>query len=203
MSVQDHWDEVYGRLGAEGVSWYQSAPATSLALIDAAGLTPDRSVIDVGGGASPLTGALAARGYGDLTVLDLSEVALARSREGLARTAERVRWIRADVREWEPERTYDLWHDRAAFHFLVDPIDRERYLRALASSLEPGASLIVAAFSPAAPPRCSGLSVARYDAFGLASAFGPAFSLQEARDEEHVTPRGRVQPFTWALLRRL
>jgi SAM-dependent methyltransferase len=203
MSSERHWDELYEERGPEAVSWYQPSPEASLALIDAVGLAPDRSVIDVGGGASPLVDELMARGFADVTVLDISEVALERSRERLGAAAQRVRWICADVRDWTPNRTYDLWHDRAVFHFLVDGGDRERYLRAATLSLEPGAHLVVGTFSPAAPPHCSGLPVSRYSAACLARTFGAAFSLLDARDEHHITPRGKLQPFTWALFQRV
>lgn len=202
MSDQRHWDAVYDRLGPAPGSWYEPMPEASLALVEAAAVTTGRSAIDVGGGTSLLVDELLRRGFVDLTVLDVSEVALERARRRLGPRGQAVCWIAADVRDWAPERTYDLWHDRATFHFLVDEEDREGYLRAATAALEPGAHLVVGTFSREAPSHCSGLPVERYSPEALARALGPAFSLREARKEAHVTPRGTVQPFSWALFRR-
>jgi SAM-dependent methyltransferase len=195
-----HWDEVYERTGEAGGSWHEPEPACSLALIDALRLGPEASVVDVGGGASRLAGALVARGFTDVTVLDLSVVALRLARRRLGAAAAKVRWLAQDVLLWRPERRYDLWHDRAVFHFLVDGDDRRRYVEVLRSALRPGGRVVIATFAPDGPDRCSGLPVARYGAADLAAALGSGFRVVEARRQAHRTPDGAVQPFTWLAL---
>lgn len=142
------------------------------------------------------------RGWSDLTVLDIAESALAKARERLGRDADRVSWLTAHVTRWVPARKYDVWHDRAVFHFLVKPEDRAAYPRALAHALRSGGIVIMASFALDGPERCSGLPVQRYDANGLAGELGPEFELLANWREEHVTPTGAVQPFTWGVLRR-
>lgn len=196
-----HWDEAYGRLGPEGVSWFRDDAGPTLALLDEEGHMP-RAVIDVGGGVSPLARALVARGLADLTVLDISGVALTAARDALGPAAADVTWITADVRNWEPARTWDLWHDRAVFHFMVSEDDRAAYRRALAAALAPGGLVIAATFAPDGPAQCSRLPVRRYDASGLVAALGTDLALVAQRREVHVTPSGTRQPFTWVLARR-
>lgn len=194
---RSHWDHVYETRAPEEVSWYQPSPERSLALIERAGTGHDAAIIDVGGGASKLAGSLLDRGFTDVTVLDISENALTRAREQLGAGAERVRWIVADVTEAELPRRYDLWHDRAVFHFLVEEVDRERYRALLRASTGPGAHVIVATFALDGPERCSGLPVVRYSPEALLEALGPGFSLIESDAEEHHTPSGAVQRFVY------
>jgi hypothetical protein len=163
---------------------------------------PDEAVVDIGGGASPLAGQLVERGFADVTVLDVSEVALAAASDNLGAGSARVTWLEQDVRSWSPARAYGLWHDRAAFHFLVDAADRARYLAVLARAVLPAGAVVLATFAPSGPSTCSGLPVVRYDAEGLVSQLGPGFELVEARSQVHRTPRGTAQPFTWVALRR-
>ena len=158
-------------------------------------------MIDVGGGTSTLVDELVSRGFTDVSVLDVSTVALDSSRKRLGPTSERVCWVCADVLAWTPERTYDLWHDRAVFHFLVDPADRRRYVQVARLAVRPGGYVIVATFATDGPARCSGLRVERYDTEGLCAAFSPGFALVGSRRELHTTPSGAVQPFTWVVLR--
>ena len=174
----------------------------SLEMIDLAGIGPDEAVLDVGGGASPLADALLARGFDDVAVLDLSEVALLAAGAGLGPDGARVDWIRADVLDWTPGRTYGLWHDRAVFHFLVDVQSRERYVATARSALRVGGHLVIGTFAEDGPTTCSGLPVARYDVQGLATALGPEFAIVGSRRDEHRTPDGRVQAFTWVTLQR-
>ena len=174
----------------------------SLEMIALAGVGPHDAVVDVGGGASPLAGALLARGFADVTVLDLSEAALRAAREGLGARGATVQWIHGDVLDWAPERSYDLWHDRAVFHFLVDAASRRRYLATARSALRPGACAVIGAFAEDGPARCCGLPAARYDAPALAEAFGPELSVVASRRDEHRTPGGAAQMFTWVALRR-
>lgn len=190
-----HWQDAYDARGSRGVSWYESTPRVSLDLIERLGVTSAASVIDVGGGASTLVDELLRRGFGDVTVLDLAGNALAEVARRLPGPPA-PRLLHVDFLSWEPERRYDLWHDRALLHFLVDEDDRETYLRALHAATAPGAGVILGTFAPDAPERCSGLPVRRYSAGELVELLGPGFELAESRREEHVTPGGAIQPFT-------
>ena len=167
----------------------------SLQLIEAMGIPPDAAVIDVGGGASGLVGRLVELGFSDLTVLDVSESALEEIRRRLGDSL--VIRLREDLLEWQPDRRYDLWHDRALFHFFVTDADRRRYLETLQAALKPGGFVILATFAPDAPERCSGLPVSRYSADDLSELLGDTFESLEIRREVHTTPRGSPQPFTW------
>ncbi len=200
-STAAHWNDVYRRRGAHGVSWFLADLATSLALLDEAGLSASSRVIDVGGGASTLVDALVARGVASLAVLDLSETALALARERVGRA--RVEWIVGDVRTSPlAGGAYDFWHDRAVLHFLVDPADVAAYARQAAHALCRGGHAVIAGFAPDGPERCSGLPVARRSAGDIAAAMGPSFEFVAARDEVHVTPVGATQAFAYSLLRR-
>lgn len=191
-----HWDAVYGRLGPEGVSWYQSVPATSLELVADLGIPPETAVVDVGGGASRLAGSLLGRGFSDVSVLDVSCAALDVARRRIG-PHPGVHWIEHDLLTWVPPRRYGLWHDRAAFHFLVDPGERDRYLRVFSAAVAPGGHVILATFAADGPAQCSGLPAARYDPDALAEVLGGVAEVVATRREEHVTPGGRIQPFTW------
>lgn len=183
-------------------SWFQRRPEMSLRLLAMAdaGKGP---VVDIGSGTSGLAGALVAAGWSDVTVLDIAGQAVDRLRRTLADAGTAVTFVVADVREWEPERRYDTWHDRAVFHFMVDRADRARYVAAATSAVGPGGAIVMGTFAADGPGSCSGLPTARYDASGLAAEFAPAFVLEHAEREEHVTPAGHVQPFTWVVLRRV
>jgi trans-aconitate methyltransferase len=202
MSDLEHWNAVYLAKGADRVSWRQAEPAPSLAALNR--FAPERSaaLVDVGGGASNLIDALLARGWTDLTVLDLSDEALRQARARIGPAAARVRWLTADVTRWAPGRAFDVWHDRAVFHFFTEPDDRAAYRRALAAGLRPGGVLILAAFAFDGPDRCSGLPVRRWDAAGLAAELGPAFEPLADWREDHATPGGVRQRFTWTVFRR-
>lgn len=197
----EHWDATYRARGVEGVSWFQPAPIVSLALIDDLAVPTDTAVIDVGGGASRLADELATRGFSDVTVLDVSAAALEAAQRRLGPDAP-VTWLRQDLLAWRPERRYGLWHDRAVFHFLIDPTARQRYTALLQAAVEPGGWAIVATFAPDGPDHCSGLPVARYSTDDLAGVLGDGFTLVDSRREEHATPAGAIQPFTWIALRR-
>jgi SAM-dependent methyltransferase len=197
-----HWDHVYEARAPEEVSWFQPSPDRSLALIEHAGVGKDAAILDVGGGASRLAGALLERGFCDVTVLDISERALAEARGQLGPRSDEVRWITADVTEVSLERRYALWHDRAVFHFLVDEDDRRRYRELLSGSTSPGAQVIVATFALDGPERCSGLPIVRYSPESLLAALGPGLTLIESEAEEHHTPAGTVQRFVYCRFRR-
>lgn len=190
-----HWDDAYATRGADGVSWFEAEPSTSLELIEALGIPPDAAVLDVGAGVSFLADRLVERGFSDVTVLDLSSVAL--DEVGARVKGAGVERVHADVLSWRPGRRYDVWHDRALFHFLVEESDRAAYLEALRAALALGGVVVLATFAPDAPERCSGLPVRRHSADDLAAFLGAGFKLAETRREEHVTPRGAVQPLTW------
>lgn len=197
MEREDHWQTVYRTKREDEVSWFQERPDPSLDLICRAGLG---GLVDIGGGASRLVDCLLEAGWRDLTVLDVADAALDRSRTRLGGKAAGVEWVAADVTKWRPDRTYDVWHDRAVFHFLTDPADREAYRAVLARALRSGGQAIVGTFAADGPERCSGLPVCRYDAAGLAAELGPSFRLEEALTHEHVTPAGKVQKFQYVRL---
>lgn len=196
-----YWDDVYAG-GDASRSWFQPRPAMSLALLDAAGVTAAGSLIDVGGGASMLADALLARGFQDVTVLDVSTAGMRYAQRRLGARAGRVQWLVADVLAWEPPRRYRVWHDRAVFHFLTDPADQRRYLRVLEAATQPGAVAVFGLFAPEGPRHCSGLPVARYSAAALAAQLGNGWTLVRADREDHTTPDEAIQPFTWAALRK-
>lgn len=198
MNIRTHWDEVYATKAAQSVSWYQPHAALSLDLIRRTGAGRDAAVIDVGGGASTLVDDLLADGYRHLTVLDLSAEALAIARQRLGAPADAVRWIAGDVTTVPlPDSHFDVWHDRAVFHFLTEPAQRRAYVQQVMRAVKPGGHVIVATFAPDGPLQCSGLPVMRYSADSLHGEFGAAFRLLEHRDEEHRTPAGKVQHFIY------
>jgi trans-aconitate methyltransferase len=194
-----HWDEIYSDKDRHDVSWFQDDPRVSLDLIRDSGVALDAAIIDVGGGASVLGTRLLADGFSDVTVLDIAEPALAVAREELGFTGNT---IAADIRQWQPERWYALWHDRAVFHFLTAREDRAAYRRTVETATGPDSWMAVGTFAADGPQQCSALPTARYDADELATEF-PGWVVVEARREEHQTPWQAVQPFTWLLLRRV
>lgn len=196
-----HWDAAYHQ-GEATRSWFQEEAIPSLRMLDAAGVNTDAGVIDVGGGASHLVDALLARGHADLAVLDVSARAIELAQARLRDSAGGVTWIVADLFHWRPARSYDVWHDRAFLHFLTTRSERRRYLEALHAATSPGSVAVLATFAPDGPDHCSGLPVERYDADALARLLGADWPLVTSEREEHVTPAGVVQPFTWAAFRR-
>lgn len=203
MDRKAHWEAVYASKCPAEVSWYQARPALSLRLLDEVGATPDSCVIDVGGGDSTLVDALLDRQYRCLTVLDISTAALSRARARLGARAREISWLEADITlSGLPCHTYDVWHDRAVFHFLTDPKDRRRYVDAAASTVRSNGALIIAAFAANGPTRCSGLDVRRYSAEDLTDELADAFTLQRSLVDIHRTPSGVEQSFTYAVFRR-
>lgn len=200
---QRHWENVYASMGEADVSWFQETPALSVELMELVGATPDSAIIDIGGGASRLVDALVARGFKDLTVLDLSSAALAASRKRLGSQSDQVAWIAADITEWKPSRAYDFWHDRAAFHFLTDRADQAAYVARLGSALRQGGHAIIGTFAPDGPEKCSSLPVVRYDATSLQEVLGPGFALVDSRRYNHTTPTGATQKFHFSTFRRV
>jgi trans-aconitate methyltransferase len=202
MSMQAHWENVYVTKGETGVSWFQDAPLPSLELIALTGAGRHCAIIDVGGGASRLVDALLSRGFTDLTVLDLSTAALGAAKARIGAAAQAAHWLAEDATAWEPSRTYDVWHDRAAFHFLTDAADQAAYMARLRRALRPGGHVIIGTFAPDGPEKCSGLLVARHDAGSLGRALGADFALLDARRHDHLTPWGATQRFQFSTFRR-
>lgn len=198
-----HWENVYQTKGERDVSWFQESPNISLDLIRATGVDAGASIVDIGGGASRLVDALFDMEFKAITVLDLSEKALATSKARLGLRGAKINWVAADVTGWEPSQTYDIWHDRAAFHFLTDPKDRTAYSERVLRAVQPGGHVIIATFAPDGPERCSGLPVVRHDAASLGEMLGPAFTLVERRKHDHQTPMGTSQQFQFSRFRRL
>jgi hypothetical protein len=201
-SRQAHWEGVYTRKGENEVSWYQENPAPSLELVAQAGATPASAIIDIGGGASRLVDNLIDQGFEDLTVLDLSEAALGAAKARLGSRAEQIRWISADAIVWEPQKAYDIWHDRAAFHFLTEDRERVAYVARLERALKVGGYAIIATFALDGPERCSGLPVVRYDPASLGQILGPEFKIVDSRRHVHATPWGTEQSFQFSVFRR-
>lgn len=195
--LAEHWDGTYAQ-GETTRSWFETDPVMSLRMFGACGVPPGASVVDVGGGTSRLVDVLVARGHHDVSVLDVSRVALGVARERLAGAAAQVHWINADIRAWTPGRTFDVWHDRAVMHFLTGAADQQAYLRALGQASHSGTVAILGCFAPDGPTHCSGLPVVRRDAAGLAAFLGPQWSLVVEDREAHRTPAGTTQPFTGA-----
>jgi SAM-dependent methyltransferase len=206
MSESDlkaHWDSAYRTKGEHGVSWFEESPAVSLDLIHAAGVSAEASIIDIGGGASRLVDALLDEGFKAVSVLDLSGEALEKSKARLGARGAKVRWVVADVTTWEPSQTYDVWHDRATFHFLTDERDRAAYGERVLRAVRPGGHVIIGTFALDGPERCSGLRVMRHDAASLARTLGSSFRLVESRDHSHQTPMGMTQRFQFSRFRHV
>jgi 2-polyprenyl-3-methyl-5-hydroxy-6-metoxy-1,4-benzoquinol methylase len=197
LERQAHWQNVYQAKGERAVSWFQERPDISLDLIHATGVDPSASIIDIGGGASRLVDALISEGFKAVAVLDLSEKALATSKARLGAK------IVADVTNWQPSQTYDVWHDRAALHFLTDPKDRSAYVERVAKAVRVGGHVIIGTFALDGPERCSGLPVIRHDAATLGELLGPSFELAENRRHDHQTPSGVIQKFQFSRFRRV
>jgi ubiquinone/menaquinone biosynthesis C-methylase UbiE len=202
MQPRAHWSAIYRAKSPTEVSWYEPAPTVSLEYIRSVGLKRDAGIVDVGGGASLLVDHLLGEGFERITVVDIAEEALARARERLGARAATVCWLKADVRRLRLREPADLWHDRAVFHFLTEPADRQSYLGALKRGLRPGGHLVMATFAADGPTMCSGLPVARYDAEALARTLGKEFELRRSSVHEHLTPSGGSQRFQYGLFRR-
>jgi trans-aconitate methyltransferase len=196
-----HWDAAYAQ-GDGTRSWFEKHPDMSLRMLDSAVVSAADALIDVGGGASPLTGALLDRGFRDLTVLDISATGMQHARDRLGSRADQVHWLTADVLSWRPRRHYQAWHDRAVYHFLTIDEHRQQYLHTLDTATAPGAIAVLGCFAPDGPQHCSGLPVARYSPAQLARQIGTKWLLISQDREEHITPAGNIQPFTWIALRR-
>jgi 2-polyprenyl-3-methyl-5-hydroxy-6-metoxy-1,4-benzoquinol methylase len=198
MDAKTHWENVYTTKEPEAVSWYRAHLETSLALVERAAHSHSASIIDIGAGESTLVDDLLARGYENITVLDVSPTALEVTKKRAGLFAERVKWIAADITQVQLESlAYDVWHDRAVFHFLTSIEQRAAYVRSVARAVNSGGHVIVSTFGPEGPTKCSGLEVMRYDAESLHNEFGKRFRLEESLKELHHTPFGTAQQFLY------
>jgi len=203
MNVDHHWENVYQTKSPEEMSWYEAHLATSLEWILEAAPNHSSSIIDVGGGASTLTDDLHVRGFRSLTVLDISPTAIARSQERLGTAAEDINWMICDVTHCSlPNTAFDIWHDRAVFHFLTEQEERSSYVKQLATALKPSGQVIIATLSIHGPRSCSGLAVSRYDAQSLQKEFGAEFRLLKSATLTHQTPSGALQEFLYCRMAR-
>ena len=199
---KSHWETVYSTKAETGVSWYQAEPRLSLELIGAVAPAQGGRIIDIGGGVSVLVDRLLDLPFEEIAVLDISEVALGKAKARLGERAEQVRWVVVDVTETPELGTFDIWHDRAVFHFLTDPEDRRSYVELALRTVPEGGHLIIATFADDGPKRCSDLDVCRYNAHSLASELGEGFSVVREARETHVTPSGSSQAFFYGVFRR-
>ena len=197
MNRKAHWEDLYSNKSPLEVSWYQKEPALSLQLIENTGISTDAAIIDIGGGASILVDHLNERGYKHLAVLDISGNALAHAKQRLASAADEIEWFEADITTFQAPHQFDIWHDRAVFHFLTDANDRKLYLKTLRQTLKSDGHLIMAAFAIGGPTKCSGLDIVQYDANKLHAELGSGFSLVEEKTEIHVTPANKEQQFAY------
>jgi len=204
---KDHWEQVYSRKQSTEVSWYQQHPERSLELIKATGVDASASIIDIGGGASTLVDFLLEAGYKNLSVLDISHTAIEQAKSRLGRSeikwADKVEWLEQDIAEFKTERYFDVWHDRAVFHFLTDEKDRAAYVHAMLSVLNIGAFVIIAAFDVNGPKKCSGLEVMHYSPEKMSAVLGASFQLIETSSEDHLTPKGASQSFVYCRFLRV
>jgi len=202
MDRKQHWDQIYNSKAAEAVSWFQEHADYSLRLIHNTGLGKGAAIIDVGGGTSRLVDDLVAEGYADLSVLDLSSSALAVAKQRLGRHAGAIQWIEGDITKIKlPTNRFDIWHDRAVFHFLTEEADRHAYVEQVMRVVRPGGHVIIATFAADGPEKCSGLPVMRYQPEALHAEFGDAFRLLGHETETHLTPSGAKQQFNYCYCR--
>lgn len=203
MDMKAHWEQIYQTKAANNVSWYQPKPELSLAFIRKTGVSVNAHIIDVGAGASTLTDHLLALSFQNITLLDISKEALQIIHSRLStEQAQGIDWRVGDITEIHlPQQAYDLWHDRAVFHFLLDPAQRRRYVEQVQHALKPGGHLIMATFASDGPSQCSGLDVMRYDAASLHREFGAAFQLVDSIRESHITPWSSEQHFVYCCFR--
>ncbi len=203
MNRRSHWENVYTTKGHDQVSWFREHLDTSLRMIVGTGVEKDAAIIDIGGGASTLVDDLLDHGFADVSVLDISSTAIATSKKRLGRRSSDVEWLVADITEVDlPAVHFDVWHDRAVFHFLTDPDDLRRYVELVNRSVKPGGHIIIASFGPNGPLKCSGLDVVRYSPVSMHDEFGDKFQLVSSVDETHDTPFGTTQEFIYCYCRK-
>lgn len=201
--LKEHWENIYSNKKLEEVSWYQPTPETSLKFITEMDLPKNAAIIDVGGGDSFLVDNLLKLGYTNISVLDISGGALKRAKERLGKEAERVTWIEADASDFQPDKQYDLWHDRAAFHFLTDEDKIGSYLKTLENSVKPGGHVVLGTFSDKGPDKCSGIVIRKYSTEELGSLLSNDFEKLKCMNLDHHTPWDSVQNFSFCSFRKL
>ncbi len=203
MQPKEHWEQLYSSKADNNVSWFQEHAELSLRLIRETGIPKSAAIIDIGGGASTLVDDLLLDGYTSLTVLDLSATALAATRKRLGSRANDIEWLEENITNaLLPAYDYDVWHDRAVFHFLTTPEERQAYIKNVLRSIKPGGHMIIATFAEDGPTQCSGLPVMRYSADQLHAEFGTSFKLLQHKMEEHRTPSGAMQKFVYCCFRK-
>lgn len=203
MQAKEHWEKVYATKPADSVSWFQLHAEQSLRLIRETGVTPAAEIIDVGGGASTLVDDLLDSGYSSVSVLDLSGAALLAAKKRLGARANSVKWIEANITISKLAcHAFDIWHDRAVFHFLTTPAERQAYVDVVMQAVKPGGHVIIATFAEDGPTQCSGLPVMRYNPDNLHAEFGAPFTLLRHEKEEHQTPIGSIQKFIYCYCRK-
>ena len=200
---KDHWEHVYTEKKSTEVSWYQQHPEYSLDLIKATGIDTTARIIDIGGGASTLVDFLLDAGYQNISVLDIAHSAIEQAKVRLGNRADKVIWYESDITKFSTALSFDLWHDRAVFHFLKDEAERASYVSTLLNALKPGAHAIIATFGLDGPEKCSGLEVVRYSPETMAAVLGDSFQLVETSTEEHTTPRETSQSFVYCRFKRV
>jgi ubiquinone/menaquinone biosynthesis C-methylase UbiE len=203
MELKSHWEHIYETKDSHQVSWYKSHLDLSLQMIERTGVDKSARIIDMGGGASTLVDDLLANGYQNLTVLDISAVSMQVAQNRLGDQANKVTWLEADITQISlPEHNYDIWHDRAVFHFLTNAQDRQHYVNTVRRSVKAGGYIIMATFAPDGPMQCSGLDVVRYSSDSLHVEFGGDFELIDSLHETHPTPFGTEQKFIYCACRK-
>jgi 2-polyprenyl-3-methyl-5-hydroxy-6-metoxy-1,4-benzoquinol methylase len=202
MSTKDHWENIYATKELPKVSWYQPTPATSLRLVKSAVSKKDAEIIDIGGGDSFLIDKLLAEGYSNLTVLDISKNAIDRAKQRLGADSEKVNYVVSDIIDFNPENQFDIWHDRAAFHFLTDDEEIKRYIDIAKRAIKHGGNLIVGTFAEDGPDRCSGIRIKKYSSTDLIQLFSDEFDLVKGFNEKHNTPFNTTQNFTFIHLKK-
>ena len=195
---KNHWEKVYHTKSSHEVSWYQSHPIISLQWIQESGLSKEAAIIDIGGGDSLLVDHLLQLGYENITVLDISETAIQKSKARLGDREKKINWIVSDVLELEPDKKYDLWHDRAAFHFLTEPTDIKKYVQLAHQSIAENGCMIIATFSDEGPMKCSGLDIQRYSEKSMENVWDSHFKLTDTLQKDHITPSGGKQNFLFS-----
>tara|TARA_Y100000766_G_C18805844_1_gene555398 strand:- start:15 stop:635 length:621 start_codon:yes stop_codon:yes gene_type:complete len=199
---KEHWQAIYSSKEMDEVSWYQRFPRNSLDLIKRIAKNKDASIIDVGGGDGFLVDELIKLGYNNITVLDISENAIKRVKQRLGDVANNVRWIISDITEFSPDHKYDIWHDRAVFHFLTKDVDIDKYKSLVSSSLKNTGHFILATFSERGPDKCSGLFVRKYSKKDQKLKFKNCFNALDSFNYDHITPFRTIQNFTFSLFER-
>jgi len=200
--LKSHWNSRYDKTDPDALTWFQADAARSIALIEKYAATTPAPILDVGAGNSRLADGLVAAGWGDVSLLDLSTVALEQTRVRLGKKARMVQFITADLTDWQPPRRWAIWHDRAVFHFMVTPKAQAAYLAALDQGTRPGATVVMATFSPDGPEKCSGLPVQRYSGDTLGQRLGPNYRRLFSETRDHTTPTGGTQNFTLAVFQK-